>query len=61
VRAANSTEALQPLVDGVAAARSRLSLDQVFPFEHMVEAHRYMEENRAPGKLVVLLEERPLP
>ena len=60
VTAANSTEALQQLVDGVAAGRYRLSLDKVFPFEHIVEAHRYMEENRAKGKLVVLVEGRPL-
>jgi NADPH:quinone reductase-like Zn-dependent oxidoreductase len=61
VTAANSTEALQQIVDGVAAGRYRLSLDKVFPFEHIVEAHRYMEENRATGKLVVLVEERQLP
>ena len=61
VTAANSTEALQQIVDEVAAGHYRLSLDKVFPFEHIVEAHRYMEENRATGKLVVLVEERPLP
>jgi len=44
----------------VAAGRYRLSLDKVFHFEHIVEAHRYMEENRAKGKLVVLVDERPL-
>lgn len=60
VTAANSTEALQQIVDGVAAGRYRLSLDKVFPFEHIVEAHRYMEENRATGKLVVLVDD-PLP
>src|SRR5947209_2965767 len=61
VTAANSTEGLQQIVDGVAAGRYRLSLDRVFHFEQIVEAHRYMEENRAKGKLVVLVEERPLP
>ena len=61
VTATNSAEALQQIVDGVAAGRYRLSLDKVFPFKHIVEAHRYMEENRAIGKLVVLVDERPLP
>jgi NADPH:quinone reductase len=61
VTAANSTEALQQIVDGVEASRYRLSLDTVFPFEQIVDAHRYMEENRATGKLVVLVDERSLP
>lgn len=61
VTAANSAQALRQLVDGVAAGRYRLSLDKVFPFEYIVEAHRYMEENRATGKLVVLVDEKPLP
>ena len=61
VAAVMGAQALQQLVDGVAAGRYQLSLDKVFPFEHIVEAHRYMEENRATGKLVVLVDERPLP
>jgi NADPH:quinone reductase-like Zn-dependent oxidoreductase len=61
VTAATSSEALQQIVDGVAAGRYRLSLDRVFPFDQIVEAHRYMEENRAKGKLVVLVDERQHP
>ena len=61
VTAANSSEALQQIVDGVAAGRYRLSLDRVFPFDKIVEAHRYMEENRAKGKLVVLVDKGQLP
>ena len=30
-----------------------VNLDMVFHFEEIVEAHRYMEENKAKGKLVV--------
>jgi NADPH:quinone reductase-like Zn-dependent oxidoreductase len=36
-------------------------ISKVFHFEQIVEAHRYMEENRATGKLVVLVDERPRP
>jgi NADPH2:quinone reductase len=57
VTAARSTESLQQIVDGVAAGRYRVSLDRVFHFNEIVEAHRYMEENRAKGKLVVLVDE----
>jgi NADPH:quinone reductase len=61
VTAANSTVGLQQIVDGVAAGRYRVSLDRVFHFDQIVEAHRYMEENRAKGKLVVLVDEKPMP
>ena len=56
VTAANSTQALQQIVDGVAAGRYRVSVDRVFHFNEIVEAHRYMEENRAKGKLVVVVD-----
>jgi NADPH:quinone reductase-like Zn-dependent oxidoreductase len=32
-----------------------VSIDRVFRFDEIVEAHRYMEENRAKGKLVVVV------
>lgn len=60
VTAANSTAGLQQIVDGVAAGRYRVSIDRVFHFNEIVEAHRYMEENRAKGKLVVLVDEGPV-
>ena len=47
---------LQQIVDGVAAGRYRVSVDRVFHFNEIVEAHRYMEENRAKGKLVVVVD-----
>ena len=56
VTAANSTRGLQQIVDGVAAGRYRVSVDRTFHFHEIVEAHRYMEENRAKGKLVVVVD-----
>lgn len=53
VTAANSTEPLQRIVRAVEEGRLRLHLDRVFRFGEIVQAHRYMEENRATGKLVV--------
>lgn len=54
VTAATSTEALQRIVDGVEAGRYAVSIDRVFRFDQIVEAHRYMEGNHAKGKLVVV-------
>jgi NADPH:quinone reductase len=56
VTAANSTKALQQIVDGVTAGRYRVNVDRVFHFNDIVAAHRYMEENRAKGKLVVIID-----
>jgi NADPH:quinone reductase-like Zn-dependent oxidoreductase len=53
ITAANSAGPLQRIVDGVAAGRYRVSLDRVFALDEIAEAHRYMEENRATGKLLV--------
>jgi len=33
-----------------------VNIDRVFHFNDIVEAHRYMEENRAKGKLVVVVD-----
>jgi NADPH:quinone reductase-like Zn-dependent oxidoreductase len=54
--AANGTAALQRIVDGVAAGRYRPNLHKVFHLDEIVAAHRYMEENRGTGKLVVVTE-----
>jgi NADPH:quinone reductase-like Zn-dependent oxidoreductase len=56
VTAANSTAALQRLIQDVEAGRLPLNLDRVFRFDQIVEAHRYMEDNRATGKLVVTVD-----
>lgn len=54
--APGSTAALQEIADGVAAGRYRANLHRRFPFDQIVEAHRYMEENRGSGKLVVVVD-----
>jgi len=56
VTAANSTAPLQRIVRAVGEGRLPLNLDRVFRFDQIVEAHRYMEENRATGKLVVVVD-----
>ena len=48
-----TAEELQAFVDDVAAERVPLGLDRTFTLDEIVEAHRYMEANRARGKLVV--------
>jgi NADPH:quinone reductase-like Zn-dependent oxidoreductase len=55
--AERSTAALQRIVDGVAAGRLRANLQRRFRFDQIVEAHRFMEENRASGKLVVMVDD----
>lgn len=56
VNAANATQALQHVVDRVAAGKYGINLDRVFKFEKIVEAHHYMEDNKAKGKLVVIID-----
>ena len=45
---------LQDFVDDVEAGRVAVSLDRTFALDDIVEAHRYMEANRARGKIVAL-------
>jgi NADPH:quinone reductase-like Zn-dependent oxidoreductase len=52
-----STAALQEIADGVAAGRYHANLQRRFRFDEIVAAHRFMEENRASGKLVVLVDD----
>lgn len=54
--AQDSTAALQEIVDGVAAGRYRSNLERSFRFDEIVAAHRFMEENRGSGKLVVVVD-----
>jgi NADPH:quinone reductase-like Zn-dependent oxidoreductase len=51
-----STVALQEIVDGVAAGRYRANVQRRFRFDEIVAAHRFMEENRGSGKLVVVVD-----
>jgi NADPH:quinone reductase-like Zn-dependent oxidoreductase len=45
---------LNELAGQVAAGTLRIQIGKVFRLEEIVEAHRFMEENRAGGKIVVL-------
>jgi len=45
---------LAELVEQVAAGTLRVQIGRIFRLDEIVEAHRYMEENRAGGKIVVL-------
>lgn len=46
---------LQKLVNMVEAKQFFLPIAKVFPFEEIVAAHRYLEENHGMGKIVVTL------
>ena len=45
---------LQEIVDDIATGRLKVRIGKTFLIDEIVEAHRYMEENRAGGKVVVL-------
>jgi NADPH:quinone reductase-like Zn-dependent oxidoreductase len=45
---------LQRIVDEVEAGVYRPNLDRVFDLDDIVTAHRYMEDNQATGKVVVM-------
>ncbi|MDS0136715.1 MULTISPECIES: zinc-binding dehydrogenase [unclassified Amycolatopsis] len=49
-----STALLQRIVTEVEAGTYRPHIDRVFPLEDIAAAHRYMEDDRAAGKLVVV-------
>ncbi|MGW4056844.1 zinc-binding dehydrogenase [Amycolatopsis sp. NPDC004747] len=49
-----STQLLQRIIGEVEAGTYRPHVDRVFPLEEIAAAHRYMEEDRATGKLVVV-------
>ena len=44
---------LQDFIDQVERGDLEVKIDQVFPFDQIVDAHRHMEENKASGKLVM--------
>ena len=43
-------------IQEVEAGRTRVKIGRTFKLEEIVEAHRVMEENRAQGKLVIVLD-----
>jgi len=48
----SSVERLQEFVGGVATGDNKIKIDRTFALNETVEAHRYMESNKATGKLV---------
>jgi NADPH:quinone reductase-like Zn-dependent oxidoreductase len=54
IRGSAGTATLQRIIDNVETGVYRPHLDRVFGLEDIVAAHRYMEENRATGKVVVV-------
>ena len=46
-------ERLQKFINAVETGNIKLNIDRIFKLQEVLEAHRYMEENRASGKLVV--------
>ncbi|WP_067821276.1 zinc-binding dehydrogenase [Nocardia inohanensis] len=48
------TAALQRVVDQVETGAYRPNLDRVFELTDIAAAHRYMEDNRAAGKLIIV-------
>ena len=44
---------LQDFIAQVERGDLEVKIDQVFPFDQIVDAHRHMEENKASGKLVM--------
>ena len=46
-------ERLQEFIDSVATGDIKLNIDRVFGLADLVEAHQYMEDSKAKGKLVV--------
>lgn len=47
-------ERLQAFLDHLAAGRIQLNVDRIFKLDEMLEAHAWMENNKASGKLVVV-------
>ncbi|GAB4010303.1 zinc-binding alcohol dehydrogenase family protein [Spirosoma migulaei] len=50
----SSTTAFQEFIREVEAGQVKLSVSQVFRLDQIVEAHRFMEQNKGAGKIVVL-------
>lgn len=48
-----SKESLQDFINQVETEKVELNIDSVFPFIEVADAHQYMEDNKATGKVVV--------
>jgi NADPH:quinone reductase-like Zn-dependent oxidoreductase len=49
-----ATRSLENIAHGVGTGRYRANVDRVFRLDQIVAAHRYMEHDKATGKIVVL-------
>ena len=54
INRASYGQVLQDIVHAVEEGRYRVNIDRTFELDEIRDAHRYMEANRAVGKLVVL-------
>jgi NADPH:quinone reductase-like Zn-dependent oxidoreductase len=54
IKGSAGTAVLRRVVHEVEAGAYRPNVDQVFGLDDIVAAHRYMENNQATGKLVVV-------
>ncbi|MEL7003346.1 MAG: zinc-binding alcohol dehydrogenase family protein [Bacteroidota bacterium] len=50
-----SKELLQEFIDEVEKGKIRLNIDSTFNLDQVPEAHQYMEDNKAKGKIVVVI------
>lgn len=50
-----SKELLQEFIDEVENGAIKLNIDKSFQLDQVSEAHQYMEDNKAKGKLVVCI------
>jgi len=50
-----SKELLQDFITAVEENKIKLNIDRVFEFQEIVDAHQYMENNKAKGKIVVVI------
>ena len=48
-----SKELLQEFIDEVEKGSIKLTIDKVFSLNEVSDAHQYMEDNKAKGKIVV--------
>jgi NADPH:quinone reductase-like Zn-dependent oxidoreductase len=53
LKGAAGEAALQRIVEGVERGAYHANVDKVFPLEEAAEAHRYLEESRGTGKVVL--------
>jgi NADPH:quinone reductase-like Zn-dependent oxidoreductase len=54
INRASYGQVLQDIIRAVEEGRNRANIDRIFKLDEIRDAHRYMEANRAVGKLVVV-------